>query len=265
MQAEIIAGAIAASATVETNTITIDPDRLLDLKPGESYGAPDESIRPRFSDQSGARRAGAAAADLADQDARPHLWRRRRHDPRQPQPVRPWRRAAIRTAAALDGKAGHRRARHDLDPHLAQSRRPAAVSRTRPGERQRLSGNRAGAGRRQKQHGAGQRPRRGNRLGRCAGAALPRRAWRADAFDAGRRHRPDGDRRTAGDPESRRRRFCGHDRAVAAAGEHDRGTGAAAWPTAPSASDAASRPASKFPISPAAATRSGICPARCAT
>ena len=42
VQAEIIAGAIAASATVETNTITIDPDRLLDLKPGETYGAPDE-------------------------------------------------------------------------------------------------------------------------------------------------------------------------------------------------------------------------------
>jgi two-component system sensor histidine kinase ChvG len=42
ISAEIIAGAIAASATVETNTITIDPDRLLDLKPGETYGAPDE-------------------------------------------------------------------------------------------------------------------------------------------------------------------------------------------------------------------------------
>ncbi|MGC2775967.1 MAG: sensor histidine kinase [Bradyrhizobium sp.] len=42
VQAEIIAGAIAASATVQTNTITIDPDRLLDLKLGESYGAPDE-------------------------------------------------------------------------------------------------------------------------------------------------------------------------------------------------------------------------------
>src|SRR6201994_1343268 len=42
VQGEIIAGAIAASATVQTNTITIDPDRLLDLKPGESYGAPDE-------------------------------------------------------------------------------------------------------------------------------------------------------------------------------------------------------------------------------
>ncbi|HKS19751.1 MAG TPA: sensor histidine kinase, partial [Bradyrhizobium sp.] len=42
VQAEIIAVAISASATVETNTITIDPDRLLDLKPGESYGVPDE-------------------------------------------------------------------------------------------------------------------------------------------------------------------------------------------------------------------------------
>jgi two-component system, OmpR family, sensor histidine kinase ChvG len=42
VQAEIIAGAIAASATVETNTITIDLDRLQDLKPGETYGAPDE-------------------------------------------------------------------------------------------------------------------------------------------------------------------------------------------------------------------------------
>ncbi len=42
VQAEIIASAIAASATVETNTLTIDPDRLLDLKPGESYGPNDE-------------------------------------------------------------------------------------------------------------------------------------------------------------------------------------------------------------------------------
>jgi two-component system sensor histidine kinase ChvG len=42
VSAEIIAGAIAASATVDTNTITIDPDRLTDLKNGETYGAPDE-------------------------------------------------------------------------------------------------------------------------------------------------------------------------------------------------------------------------------
>jgi two-component system sensor histidine kinase ChvG len=41
--AEIISEAIAASATVEGNAITVDPDRLLDLKPGESYGVPDDS------------------------------------------------------------------------------------------------------------------------------------------------------------------------------------------------------------------------------
>lgn len=35
-QGEIIAGAIAASATVETDAITIDPDKLLELQAGES-------------------------------------------------------------------------------------------------------------------------------------------------------------------------------------------------------------------------------------
>jgi two-component system sensor histidine kinase ChvG len=42
VQGEIIASAIAASATVETDTITIDPERLVELQAGESY-APDES------------------------------------------------------------------------------------------------------------------------------------------------------------------------------------------------------------------------------
>src|SRR4051794_11476864 len=44
VQGEIIAGAIAASATVETNTITIDPERLLQLQTGESYGPNDEAL-----------------------------------------------------------------------------------------------------------------------------------------------------------------------------------------------------------------------------
>src|SRR5665213_3097643 len=35
-QGEIIAAAIAASAAVQTNTITIDPEKLLQLAPGES-------------------------------------------------------------------------------------------------------------------------------------------------------------------------------------------------------------------------------------
>ncbi len=43
VQGEIIAGAIAASATVETDSITIDPDRLLELQAGESYGPSDDS------------------------------------------------------------------------------------------------------------------------------------------------------------------------------------------------------------------------------
>jgi len=42
-QGEIIAAAIAASATVETDSITIDPEKLLQLAPGESYGLADEA------------------------------------------------------------------------------------------------------------------------------------------------------------------------------------------------------------------------------
>jgi len=42
-QGEIIAAAIAASATVETDAITIDPEKLLELAPGQSYGVSDES------------------------------------------------------------------------------------------------------------------------------------------------------------------------------------------------------------------------------
>jgi len=41
-QGEIISGAIAASASVQTNTITIDPDRLLELRSGESIAAFEE-------------------------------------------------------------------------------------------------------------------------------------------------------------------------------------------------------------------------------
>ncbi len=41
-QADIIAAAIAASAAVETDTITIDPDKLLQLLPGQSAAPSDE-------------------------------------------------------------------------------------------------------------------------------------------------------------------------------------------------------------------------------
>ncbi|HKM86970.1 MAG TPA: sensor histidine kinase [Xanthobacteraceae bacterium] len=45
VQGQIIAGAIAASATVETDSsINIDPDKLLDLQPGESYGPSEDAL-----------------------------------------------------------------------------------------------------------------------------------------------------------------------------------------------------------------------------
>ena len=43
VQGEIIASAIAASATVDTDTISIDPDKLVELQAGESYGPQDEA------------------------------------------------------------------------------------------------------------------------------------------------------------------------------------------------------------------------------
>ena len=74
VQGEIIAGAIAASATVETDTITIDPERLLELQAGESYGPSDEALSGlEFPDQPGAGRAGAAPAGLSHQYPRAHL------------------------------------------------------------------------------------------------------------------------------------------------------------------------------------------------
>ena len=44
VQAEIIARAIAATGATDSNTITFDPDKLLDLKTGESYGPTDDML-----------------------------------------------------------------------------------------------------------------------------------------------------------------------------------------------------------------------------
>jgi two-component system sensor histidine kinase ChvG len=45
-QGEIIAGAIASSATVETDTINIDPDRLLQMQAGETDRLGEEGLSP---------------------------------------------------------------------------------------------------------------------------------------------------------------------------------------------------------------------------
>jgi two-component system, OmpR family, sensor histidine kinase ChvG len=44
VQGEIIASAIAAQASVSTNTITISPEALMELSPGESYGPADDGL-----------------------------------------------------------------------------------------------------------------------------------------------------------------------------------------------------------------------------
>ena len=74
VQGQIIAAAIAAQATVDTDAITLDPDKLLELQAGQSgspyrfgEGATDFPIDPET------RRAAAPAPDLADAHARAHL------------------------------------------------------------------------------------------------------------------------------------------------------------------------------------------------
>ena len=45
-QGEIIAASVAASATVETDAISIDPDKLLQLQAGESLGLSEDALSP---------------------------------------------------------------------------------------------------------------------------------------------------------------------------------------------------------------------------
>ncbi len=136
VQGEIIAGAIASSATAEQDTITFDLERLLELQAGESYGPSEETLSGiEFSINPERVATGAAPPGVADQYPRAHLRPRRRADPRQPQSLR---RAALRSAAALGRQAGAAAALLCHDPHLVQPRHPAALSRARAAERQGL-------------------------------------------------------------------------------------------------------------------------------
>ncbi len=57
-QGEIIAGAIAASASVDTNSITIDPEKLLELQAGQSITPlpSDEDLEFPIDRRNGSRR-----------------------------------------------------------------------------------------------------------------------------------------------------------------------------------------------------------------
>ena len=132
-QGEIIAGAIAASATVETDSITHRSGKAARTAGRRKPGA---GLRParqsRFPDQSRARRAGAAAADLADAHARPHLRPRRQSAARfapslfaRPDP-------ALRPAAGRGGGAGLARARPEVRRRLLPPHRPAGLQASSP-------------------------------------------------------------------------------------------------------------------------------------
>src|SRR5262249_24546978 len=60
----IIAAAIASSATVETDSISIDPEKLLRLSPGESY-APGEETEPSLEFSINPERIGPVLRRLA--------------------------------------------------------------------------------------------------------------------------------------------------------------------------------------------------------
>ena len=230
VQGEIIAGAIAGSATVETDTITIDPDKLLELQTGESYGPIDESL-------------SALEFPINPERVAPLLRR-------LVLPTRTQARIYDREGALLlDTRNLYGRGdvlRFDLHPGRTTGRAawsaPGSRSRTGSGacnlplyqrsrarQRQGLSGGRAGAQRPEIEHGARQRARRDHRAGRGADPALPRGARRAAALHrraarSTRRSRPSGLQVADAVPRARRRDGA----ALDAARAHHRGPGAPA-------------------------------------
>ena len=96
VQGDLIAIAIAAQATQDSDAINIDPERLLELKAGESYGPSDDALFGfEFPVSPGARGTAAAPADHAHQYARAHLRPRRFPGRGQPQSLWARRRAAL--------------------------------------------------------------------------------------------------------------------------------------------------------------------------
>ncbi len=266
-QGQIIAHAIADQATAETgSSITIDPDKLQKLQPGESYGPSEdalygidfpinpERVAPVLRDlvsptKTRARiydRDGVLLVDSRDLFGRGDVLRFDLPSPSAKQ-------------AGIVRTAFHRGA------YLARPGRSAALPRARPRRRQGLSGGRAGARRPGRQHGAHQQSRRRDRFGRRAGAALPRGARRAHAVDARRRHRQHGDGRAARHSQSLSHRRRRDGRALDPAGRNDRRAGAAARRRRRKRAPAHPVARRNSRISPAGTTRSATCRARCAT
>ena len=189
-QGEIIAGAIAASATVEPDTINIDPDRLLKMQAGQTSGFDDESLSQLEFSVNPER-----VAPLLRRLVTPTRTRARIYDPDgsllldSGTLLLARRRAPLRPAAPQAGR--HRRRAHlELVPETPRSQEAARSQRgDRPVRRALPARGPAGAWRHPGQRRAAQRRRRDDRVRGRAGAALPLRARRAAAVDPRRRHR----------------------------------------------------------------------------
>ena len=254
MQGEIIAGAIAASATADTDGTTIDPRPAARSAAGRKLRPDRRGASPALDFPINPERVAPVLRRLISptKHARAHLRSRRRTcilDSRNL--YMPRRRAALRPAAAERRQAGTVRAR--LSSRCAAGSGAATCrsiassgpsnGKDYPEVAQALTGA-------ERQHGARQRPRRGDRLGRGAGAALPRGARRADAVDARRRHRRHGRGRAAADLQGLPRslpaswwccRSCSPAPSPARCG---------GLPKPPNACAGGSARASKFPTSP---------------
>ena len=139
-QGEIIAGAIAASATVDTDAITIDPEKLLDLQAGESASPLDHSFDSLEFAINPERVAPILRRLISPTRTRARIYDRDgslivdSQPPLLARPDSPLRPAAARRRHALVPRS-HLAGR----PGVAAERRPADLQGTRRRQRQGLS------------------------------------------------------------------------------------------------------------------------------
>ena len=179
-QGEIIAAAVAASATVDTDAISIDPEKLLKLAPGESASGAEGGSPLEFS--LNPERVGPLLRRLVS----PTRLRARIYDRDGfllldfALRLRPLEHSALRAAAGggqpttLDASSFLERSLR-VCPAPVTSAGAAALRRHRHGQWQGLSGGRQRARRPHSFGGARQRQGRNHHFRRRPGSALPRR------------------------------------------------------------------------------------------
>ena len=227
-QGQIIAAAIAAQASVDTDAITIDPDKLLELQAGQSgspysvgEGAADFPINPE------------RVAPLLRRLISPTRTRARIYDPdgalhpRFARPLHARPDPELRPAAARPRQGPIERWWDAVKLWYRSGELPVYEEIGSANGRE-YSGGRLGAERRGGERRARRRGRRPHRLRRGAGAALPRRARQPAALHRIGRHRRHRAGRAAGHHARLPGRGGGDGAALDAARQHHRRPGAPA-------------------------------------